>query len=268
LAAQSDLNVYGSILGRTLLFSPDSPRSLKLAKILEFEYGSALFCLLCIPESELMGVVSAPACPIPWLHLDQESLPFSPNILTLLDLKFSIMHLHPSRRPLLHKSYKDRAAAVVFAFCNRRQYLSTLSRVSLVQIDICYEPFSLTFPINRSDLVSNILHMEYGALVHQVLTRDCSVSYTSYMKREEWCMVAHCSNMQDLSRRTIPRRLTGHCTTIISSPLLLLLALLHWNRHNTALTMLTLSLPHTSTSIKMPDTETPTGHRTTITSAL
>jgi hypothetical protein len=40
-----------------------------------------------------------------------------------------------------------------------------------------------------------------------------------------WCMVAHCSDMQDLSQRTILRHLTGHHTTIISSPLLLLLEL-------------------------------------------
>jgi hypothetical protein len=82
------------------------------------------------------------------------------------------------------------------------------------------------------------------------------------------CMVAHCSNMQDLSRCTTLRCLTGHRTTIISSPLLLLLAVLHWTPHNTALTIPKLSLPHIRTSITRPDTETPTGHRTTITSSL
>jgi hypothetical protein len=85
---------------------------------------------------------------------------------------------------------------------------------------------------------------------------------------ETRCMVAHCSNMQDLSRRTIPRRLTGHHTTIISSPLLLLLAILHWTCHNTALTIPTLSPPHTHAYITMPDAETPTGPCTTITSSL
>jgi hypothetical protein len=84
----------------------------------------------------------------------------------------------------------------------------------------------------------------------------------------ERCMVAHCSNMQDLSRRTIPRHLTGHRTTIISSPLLLLLAILPWTCHNTALTIPTLSLPHTRASITMPDAETPTGHRATVISSL
>jgi hypothetical protein len=82
------------------------------------------------------------------------------------------------------------------------------------------------------------------------------------------CMVAHGSNRQDLSRCTTPRCLTGDRTTIISSPLLLLLAISHWTCHSTALTIPTLSPPHTCASITMPDAETPTGHCTTIISSL
>jgi hypothetical protein len=72
----------------------------------------------------------------------------------------------------------------------------------------------------------------------------------SAVKATGRCMVAHCSNIQDLSRRTIPRHLTGHRTIIISSPLLLLLDILHQTRHNTALPIPMLSLPHTRASIK------------------
>jgi hypothetical protein len=72
-------------------------------------------------------------------------------------------------------------------------------------------------------------------------------------------MVAHCSDMQDLSRRTIPRHLTGHHTTIISSPLLLLINILHWTHHSIALSIPTLSLLHTCTSIVTPEAEKPNG---------
>jgi hypothetical protein len=61
---------------------------------------------------------------------------------------------------------------------------------------------------------------------------------------------------------------TGHRGTIISSPLLLLLELLHWTHHPNTLSILTLSIPHTSISAKVRNTETTAGHRITVTSQL
>jgi hypothetical protein len=81
-------------------------------------------------------------------------------------------------------------------------------------------------------------------------------------------MVVHCSDMQDLSQHTILRCLTGHHTTIMSLPLLLLLDKLHWTHHTTALPILMLSLLHTCTCVAMLDAETPTGLHSTITSSL
>jgi hypothetical protein len=61
---------------------------------------------------------------------------------------------------------------------------------------------------------------------------------------------------------------TGHRSTIISLPLLILFELLHWTHHPNALSIPTLPMPHISISVKARNTETPTGHHTTIISSL
>jgi hypothetical protein len=54
----------------------------------------------------------------------------------------------------------------------------------------------------------------------------------------------------------------------MSLPLLLLLELLHWTHHPNALSIPTLSIPHISISVKVHNTDTPTGHCSTIAPSL
>ena len=148
-----------------------------LAKILESQYGTTIFLWLCKPHDSQLEVEFSTPCDLPWVYsiTKYPSVPY--QLLSLAKLKNIFMQLHPDHQPHLQNKFSEDTITLVSTFHECCKLLSQYSKTTLLHLILCYDPFSVQFPPSCELMISDILHYEFGDIVHRFLTRDHGVSY-------------------------------------------------------------------------------------------
>ena len=143
-----------------------------LATILEKQFRTLIFLSICKPCDPQLNNKFTTQCGLPWIYCitDHPSIPESTFCkFGRISVKQVFMQLQSGHQSLLGKKKSEKSIMLVSTFHQHCELLSQYSESSLLELILCYRPFTIQFPSSQELMISDVLRYEFEDIVHQFL---------------------------------------------------------------------------------------------------